>query len=247
MDVNKPERVYAVGDQPHRPPAERHHDAPQEDDDDQARRERHESWSADAAVDLAGTLSGQLTPESQEVLNAFAAQMEPLRAELETARRQAAHFHELAVEHDFLPVPNRREFLRELSHVIAHMDSLQPPPALMVVHLMNAGDIRRRMGRRACDEALCLAAQALEGAIHPTDAVGSLCGDDFGVILLNGTGETARRRAQEISDHLIGVSFDWMGVALPLTAAVGCVEIKDAWSAVQAVEAADADLRENLR
>ncbi len=247
MDVNKPEGVHAVGDHTHRPPAERHDDQPEEDPEEKARRERYRSWSADAAVDLAGALSGSLTPEAQKILNAFAAQMEPLRAEIETARKRENHYREMAAAHPFLPVPNRHEFLRELSHVIDHMDSLQPPPALLVVHAKNIGDIRRRHGRRAADLALIQIAEALEGAVHPTDAVGSLCGDDFGVILLIGGAETVVRRAGEISAHLAGQPFTWMNTPVTLETAVGWAEIRENWSAERAVEAADGRLRETLR
>jgi len=242
MDVNKPEGVHAVGDQPHKRPPERQEDKSSEDDGDAARRERYNSWSSDAAVDLDGVLDGSLTPEVQKLLNSFAAQIEPLRAEVERVKGHAAHDRELAAQHPFLPVPNRREFLRELTHVIEHRDSLSPPAALLLIHVTDIDDLRRRWGRRAADLALTHAAETINGAIHPTDAAGSLCGEDFGVILLNGDTTTAERRVAEISDRLARAPFTWMDRKMVLKIAVGKTILGEDWSAERAVEAADADL-----
>jgi len=179
MDVNKPESVIAVGDQPYRSPSERRDPDAREDADEDA---RPDTWSADAAVDLDGALAGGVTPEIQRILDAFAARIEPLRAELDVARHREAHYKEIAIAHPFLPVPNRREFLRELKHVLEHIGSLSPSVALLVAHAGNVADIRRRLGRKAADAALIQFADAIVQAIHPTEAVGSLCGEDFSYV-----------------------------------------------------------------
>lgn len=243
MDVNQPESVIPVGDQPYRQPAERHHG----ESEDPARRDADATRGEDAAVDLAGALSDELSPDARKILDALGRQMETLRAELELAHKREAHDHEMAVAHPFLPVPNRREFLRELKHVIDHMEGLSPAPAVLVVHALNLGDIRRRLGRGAADAALVHFAGRLGGAIHPTDAVGSLCGEDFGVILLNGGDETVTRRVAEIRGHLAGDQFDWSDGPVYIHSAVGWAELRPGWTAEQAVAAADARLVADLK
>lgn len=241
MDVNKPEAVHAVGDSPHRRPQERHEEHAS-DDDEAARRERYKSWSSDEAVDLDGALVDSLTPEVQKLLNTFAAQIEPLRQQLEQAVGQANHYRELATGHPFLPLPNRREFLRELNHVIAHRDSLSPRAALMVIHVKGIGVLRRRFGRATADKALIYVAETISDAIHPTDAAGSLCGDDFGVILLNGDAATAARRVADIRDRLARAPFSGAGEAAQLDIAVGVAVLGENWTPERALEAADRDM-----
>lgn len=238
MDVNKPEGVQPVGDQPHRQPQKRH-DQESEDPRDDGRN----TWSSEAAVDLDGLLAdGGVTPEVQKILDGIAAQIEPMRAELERVKAREAGYREIAVQHSYLPMPDRREFLRELTHVIDHMDSLSPPPALLVVHVPGIGDIRRKYGRQAADLALTHAAVAITSSVHPTDAVGSLSGEDFGVVLLSGGGETARRRVADIRQWLSEKPFKWQESETPLGIQAGLTVLRDDWSSARAVEAADRHL-----
>ena len=247
MDVNKSQGVHAVGDQPHRQPSDRQHAPPDDDADGKLRRERYHSWSSDAAVDLGGALSGPLSAESQKIVNALVAQMEQLRAELEIRKKREEHFRDQAAQHAFLPLPNRREFQRELNHVIDHMYSLQPSPAILMVHVVTAATFRRNHGRRAADALLGHVAEQLSVAVHPTDAVGSVGGDDFGVILLIGGAETASRRAGEIGHYLNGHTFAWLGIDYALDVAVGWADLRASLNAEQAIEAADRSLRDHLR
>ena len=183
MDVNKPQGVHAVGDQPHRQPSDRQRETPDDDADEKLRRERYRSWSSDAAVDLGGVLSGPLSAESQKIVNALVAEMELLRADLEIRKKREEHFRDQAAQHAFLPLPNRREFQRELNHVIDHMYSLHPSPAILIVHVVTAATFRRDHGRRAADALLGHVAEQLSVAVHPTDSVCSVGGDDFGATL----------------------------------------------------------------
>lgn len=245
MDVNKPTGVQTVGDQPHRPPPERHEEAPERDEDDKARRERNNSWSADATVDLGGALAGGVTPEVQHILDDFAAQIEPLRAEVGLAKKREAYYREIALAHSFLPVPNRREFTRELKHVIDHIASLSLSAALVLAHVGNIGDLRRHHGRKAADAALCHVAKAIAAAIHPTDAVGSLCGEDFGIIVLNGEPDVLNARIAAIRNHVVSPAFSWPDWHAEIDLVFGTTVLQDGWTAEQAVDIADRDLMQS--
>ena len=247
MDVNKLQGVHADGDQPHRQQSGRHHDTADEAADGEVSQEGYRLRSSDVAVDLGGVLSGPLSEESEKIVNAFVAQIEPLRAELEIRKKREEHFRDQAAQHAFLPLPNRREFQRELNHVIDHMYSLQPSPAILMVHVVTAATFRRDHGRRAADALLGHVAEQLSVAVHPTDAVGSVGGDDFGVILLIGGAETASRRAGEIGHYLNGHTFAWLGIDYALDVAVGWADLRASLNAEQAIEAADRSLRDHLR
>ena len=154
MDVNKLQGVHADGDQPHRQQYDRHHDTPDDTADGEVRQEAYRLRSSDVVVDLSGMLSGPLSVESEKIVNAFVAQIEPLRAELEILRKREEHFRDQAAQHAFLPLPNRREFRRELNYVIDHMHNLQPSPAVLMLHVVTAAPFRREYGRRAADALL---------------------------------------------------------------------------------------------
>ena len=74
--------------------------------------------------------------QSQQALEGLASQIDPLRAEVELARVREAHFKEISEQHSFLPLAGRREFLRELTHILSHMAGLNAP-VLIVLHLVN--------------------------------------------------------------------------------------------------------------
>ncbi len=247
MDVNKPQGRQAVGDQPHRQSPERQYDTPDDGAEGKARRERYQSRHSDAVVDLGGALSGPLSLETQRIVNAFVAEIEPLRDELTILRKREKHLRNQAAQHAFLPLPNRREFQREVNYVIDHIHSLQPSPAILVIHVVNAARFRLDHGRRAADALLCHVVEQLSSAVHPTDAVGSIGDDEFGVILLIGGAETASRRAEEISRYLNGNSFPWLGTEYTLEVAVGWAELHATCNAEWAIEAADRSLRDNFR
>ena len=247
MYVNKPQGVNVVGDQPHRQPSDRQHEAPEDAADEKVGREPYRSWASDTPVELGGALSVPLSADSQKIVDALVAQMELLRAELEIRIKREENFREQSAQHVFLPLPNRREFQRKLNHVIDHMQSLQPSPAILMVHVVVAAAFRREFGRHAADALLCHVAEHLSIAVHPTDAVGSVGGDDFGVILLIGGAETASRRAEEIRRYLNGHSFAWLGTDYALDVEVGWADLRASWNAEQAIKAADCSLRDQLR
>jgi GGDEF domain-containing protein len=247
MDVNKLQGVHADGEQPHRQPYDRHHDTPDDAADGEVGQEAYRLRSSDVVVDLGGVPSDLLSVESEKIVNAFVEQIEPLRAELEILRKREEHFRDQAAQHAFLPLPNRREFRRELNYVIDHMYNLQPSPAVLMLHVVTAAPFRREYGRRAADALLIHVAEHLSCAVHPTDAIGSVGDDDFGVILLIGGAETASRRAGEIGRYLNGHTFAWLGTDYPLKVIVGWADLRANWNADQAIEAADRSLRDQLR
>lgn len=241
MDVNKTDAVIPTGQSG--PSKEEKHGGekpePEQDTDDQA---GGSPWEGSEAFAVEGLLAGDLSPEIQKAFEGLARQIEPLRAEVERAKGREAHFKELAETHSFLPVPGRREFVRELTHVTQNMENLTPPPSLALLHLVNADDVRRRFGRKALDAMLAHVCAAIETVLHPTDVVGNLGGNDFGVILLNADQEQAQTKVDKIVKAVRKQPFPWQGETISLEAVAGVTGLESNSEPEAAIGNADRDL-----
>ncbi len=245
MDVNRPEGVQLVGDQPRQHPQRKN--LPELSADDEKQGEQHAAWSEQAAVEIDDSLTAGISPEAQTLLDALSAQIEPLRLELENTKASEARYKEMALQHSILSIPNRREFLRELAHVLNHLDDLSPPAAFAIVHLGKAEHIRRTYGRGALDRALVHAAALISEVLHPTDVAGSLCGSDFGIIILNGDEHSISEMSKRLTSRFAEQLFSWAGgVGCNLQPLIGAVAMESAWTVDQALEHADRRLLDGL-
>ncbi len=242
MDVNKAETIQTVGDPPHRKPGHNPGKGARDHADEDANSDNREASHATPAVALDGLPLEGLTPDVQRIIDALAAQIEPMRIEAEQAKAQAARYHELATRHPILSVPNRREFERELQHVIDHLDSLSPSAALMIVHPPLAESLRSDVGRDAADAVMASVVEIITEGIHPTDTVGSLCGYDLGIILLNGDPESVALRTESLHRRFQARAFNWQGKSYPLDARIGAAILHPDWQAGDAIAAADRHL-----
>lgn len=241
MDVNKAETIPTVGDPPGRRQERQGGKHPREQPDDDPGTEGNVPRAADA-VDIAGLPAEGLGPEAERIINTLAAQIEPMRLEAEQAKAQAERYHQLATRHPILPVPNRREFEREVQHVIDHLDTLGPSAALLIVYVAAADRLRASLGRRAADALMVQAAGTIAEAVHPTDTVGSLCGFDLGVVLLNGDAEAVALKTESLRQRFHACPFAWHGRSYPVEVAFGAAVLQAGWSAEQAIAAADRHL-----
>jgi PleD family two-component response regulator len=249
MDVNRADAVTPVGTGGG-PKQERKRDSKDEkhdkDDKTDESQPAQSPWAGTEAFAVDGVLAAGMSPEIQKVIDGLTRQIEPLRAEVERARGREAHFKELAEKHSFLPVPGRREFLRELAHVLNNMQHLAPPPNLVVLHIANADELRRRDGRQGLDGLLSHVCHVLAGTLHPTDVVGSLGGNDFGIILLAGNGDRARAKARQMEDAIRNVAFTGAGGSFAVEAVAGLATLGSITTADAALAAADRDLVNRL-
>jgi len=242
MDVNQAYGSSPVGEEPKRSPKDR--EKPEKKEDGGGGSDSQSgSWRNEDAVDVAGVLATEASPEIYEALKALTSQLEPLRAELDRAREREKQLTEMTQNHPFLPVHNRREFLRELTHVLGHMEHLSTPPALILVHASNADAVRLRAGRDTLDAFLERFASTLDSVIHPTDMIGALGGNDFGIVVLTGSREAADAVIAAMTAALDGNSLKTPHGSFPLVAKFGYVVLEDGMTAESTVAAVDADLR----
>lgn len=240
MDVNKTHSITPLG--PGGSKQGQGRDPGEEKQDKGDGEEPAESpWEGTEAFAFDGLLADGLSPEIQKAFEELTRQIEPLRAEVERARGREIHFKELAETHSFLPLPGRREFFRELTHVLAHMEGLTTP-SLIVLHLVNADDIRRRLGRNALDGVLVHVSSVIDTILEPTDVAGSLGGNDFGLIQLVSDLTLARKKAEDLIQAISANPFQWQGKITPLDTLAGVATLANMESPEAALNAADKDL-----
>ncbi len=207
-----------------------------------AGRHRGATRSIADKVSVMGIPAGMLTPEVHKAIDTLMEKTEHLSQALEWTRDQQARLQKLADSHGFLPVLNRRAFVRELGKVLAQSKHLAAPASLLCLHVTNGGTIRRERGRRALDQALAQVCRALAEELHPTDVVGSLGGDDFGVVLLAADMEGALAKGAAVAEAMRGRPFHWQGEDIVLDVASAARVLEPGADAEAVLAAADEDL-----
>lgn len=239
MDVNRTQGIAPVGGNPGGN-AGRDHPAKDHSDEFQ-----EEAANETDAFEIDG-LAAEITPAAQEVLNRLAAEIEPLRRQLEMSREREQNLREDLARHAFLPVPGRREFIRELNHVLNHLRDLAVMPSVALLHVANAEEVRRTFGRDALDRYLTHVANAVSRTLQPNDVLGSLGGSDFALILLGADASRARERMTGIINTLSAAPFHDQGQTVSLKLSSGVAELSAGTTAEAALHYADRNLLANI-
>jgi diguanylate cyclase (GGDEF)-like protein len=199
-------------------------------------------WPVTDAVSVMGIPAEMLTPQVRQALDTLVEETERLRQALTWSRERQVNLEKLSDLQDFLPVDNRRAFVRDLENVLAQAAQLTTPASLVCLHVTNAEDIRRRFGRRALDQALAHVCRVLTDHLHATDIIGSLGGNDFGIVLLVASQIEAEGKAAALTAAIRSHPCQWQGREVGLGAAAAARELQPGSSADVVMEAVDRDL-----
>jgi len=240
VDVTRSASINPV--KPADPKAQGKKQRDQEAPEDEEQAVPAETRDIDDLTVIMGVPVGDLTAEVREALGRFMEEHVRQRDELQHTRDHAAFLEEQADRHSLLPVLNRRAFLRELGRVMVHAEQSQITNGFVCCRLANYGDIFRRNGRAAADMALTHMAETLAQGLRASDVLGSLGGQDFGVILTVTDAATARQIAGQLGDALAKQKLAWDGNAFGLDAALGVHVFSTGASADAIIDAADKDL-----
>jgi len=245
MDVNQAMSIASVHQDAKKSPQ---HRDPEERDGgkDGSLPNESGSWRDDDAVEVDVSLIEGVTPEVQGIIDSLNRRIEPLRAELELAKGREAHFCELAARHSFLDIPCRREFMRELTHILTHIDHLTVPPTVIVMHLVGTEAVRMKAGRAALDRMLGEVCGIFSGLLQPADILGSLGGNDFAVIVLSADETSASSVASRLRRGISSYKFNWGRQTFHLDMVSGTRLLSVGTDAEAALDAADQDLRRRL-
>lgn len=139
------------------------------------------------------------------------AELERLRAEVETLRKRA-EAAEAAADHDVLtPALNRRGFVQALNRTMAFCTRYSAEAVLLYLDLDGFKAVNDSLGHAAGDAALVHVAKLLMANVRESDAVGRLGGDEFGLVMLNAGLDAGREKARRLAETLDQDGFIWDG------------------------------------
>jgi diguanylate cyclase (GGDEF)-like protein len=173
------------------------------------------------AASIMGVPEAELTPNVQRALLTLMGEVDQLRKETESLRAKIRDLETLADRDVFLPVLNRRAFLREVSKALALAERHDAPSALVYFDLNGFKAINDAHGHAAGDAALAKVADILSAHVRETDAVGRLGGDEFGVVLTLTPTSAAEAKAAELARAIAETPIPHDGAELRLGAAWG--------------------------
>ncbi len=173
------------------------------------------------SASIMGVPEAELTPNVQRALLSLMGEVDQLRKETEALRAKIRDLESLADHDVFLPVLNRRAFLREVSKALALAERHDAPSALLYMDLNGFKKINDTHGHAAGDTALRQVAELIAAHVRETDAVGRLGGDEFGVVLTLTPAAAAERKAEELAETIASTPILHEGVELRLGAAWG--------------------------
>ncbi|WBQ12147.1 GGDEF domain-containing protein [Hyphomonadaceae bacterium BL14] len=154
------------------------------------------------SASIMGVPEAELTPNVQRALLSLMGEVDQLRRETEALRVKVRDLENLADRDVFLPVLNRRAFLREVSRALALAERHDAPSSLIYLDLNGFKAINDTHGHAAGDAALRAVADLIAAHVRETDAVGRLGGDEFGIVLTLTPAAAAERKARELVETL---------------------------------------------
>ncbi len=209
-----------------------------EDKEDQPRHKPSPHNVNDMVTDLADSI----TPDIQKVIDALMARIDSLSIDLERAKGRERFLERQGDRHSFLDILNRRAFLGYLGRILANVGQLGDSASLMILNLLNGERIRNRYGRLALDRALGHLADTFSVALHQTDPVGGLGGNDFAIVLLVADTDKARIKAKEMVNMIENSPLTWQSNKIFLEVAFGICGLTEGLSPEEAIDIADKDM-----
>lgn len=166
----------------------------------------------------------------------WTARTRALRQQLQRERQRA---HALAREDALTGLGNRRALEEALAHEAARAARTDEPVGVLLLDVDRFKSINDVHGHTAGDACLRAVAEALLGAVRAADSCFRWGGDEFVVLLpatdLAATREAAARAAAAVADRRAPNG-------TPMSASIGCAELRRDLTVDEVFAAADADL-----
>lgn len=208
------------------------------------------------AVRILGLDPRAYPQEVQTVLSELLERIDHLRDALEQSERRQAYLEGLADRHPFLPVVNRRAFLRELAafldrHARTGADGLvaeeeEPPGTLALFYLENFEELHREHGLMVAEEALAFLARCVAHGVRTTDLVGAVGGAGIAVLLPLAQADAVQRKVETMQADLSAQPFPHEEMMLSLRVAAATVGLPREATAEGALAEVDAALRRRM-
>ena len=161
------------------------------------------------AASVMGIPRAELTPKVLEALTLILHEMDRIRWDLEVSRERESYLERLSDVHAFLPVLNRRAFVREIGKMAHHAIATETPSTLIYLDVTNLDEIKRQSGISARDDILRQITNFLVHGLREIDLIAELGGGDFGIILNIADEQAARDKAGKFANHLRSEQFEF--------------------------------------
>jgi diguanylate cyclase len=172
-----------------------------------------------------------------------------MRTRVAALEQEARELHDkLALERDraridpLTGVANRKAFDERIAQEIARRKHTDASVILLVWDIDNFKSINDSYGHRAGDRVLQSVAQCLAVGVRSTDFVARIGGEEFAMVMIGPTMDTALGMANELRAAVEGLRFHSRGKPITVTASCGITEIKEREAAAAAFDRADAAL-----
>lgn len=209
--------------------------------DQQEEQKDHSPHAHDEpAINIGGLLGLEdLSPEVQHAFEKLAAEVEPLRRQVARLEEELTQALELEYAHSILPTLNRRGFLVSLEKLLGRLGQTESRPALILLNLTNAEEIRRTLGRAVLDDALRRVLDVLNDDGVQAMIVGNVGGNDFALVVLESGLDAVRTRADQLAATLRAVH---IAGDTALQTRIGIAVLGPGMTPEAALAAADRDL-----
>jgi diguanylate cyclase (GGDEF)-like protein len=166
-------------------------------------------------------------------------EVDALRHELALIKKRLDEMEKAADRDPFLPLFNRRAFVRESTRHISQNRLGAEPSSLVYFDLNYLKKINDTYGHVAGDAVLYHFAEMLASHAGDGDHVGRLGGDEFGMLLNRATRELAVQKAEALAEALRNSPLVWSGQTIPISFSYGTFEVRSGDSAEIAMARAD--------
>ena len=198
-------------------------------------------WAENNAFKLYG-ITAEVTPEIAVAFENLTQKIEPLRQKLEYANTQIEALRKKMGQHIFLPIPNRREFIRELTYLISQSNYSINSSSLLMMHFYSLDNIRQKLGRKILDEALMHVAQIIGGALGPNDIFGCVGGNDFAAVIVTRGAISIDDRFNKLTKAFTVNPFISKEIRYSVEPRIGSVKMVPHLTAEDAIYSADLNL-----
>jgi diguanylate cyclase (GGDEF)-like protein len=181
----------------------------------------------------------EMTPKVEAALSKILNEFNCQREELAHIRDHALFLEKQAEYHEFLPILSKHALVGNLSRIMVHSERASLMNGFVYLHIRNLGKIRRLHGHQAADHVLIHAANILQNDLRESDVLGSLGGDDFGIILTVTDAESVKDKALELTKLLEAQRVSWEALFIDIVIWTGIHIFRSAPTPEEIIEAAD--------
>ncbi len=204
---------------------------------------RYDPVDGDIGVEHASRVFGlseaELTPAVRAAIAAMTGEITDLRTQIKKLDESLSNAESMADHDPLVPLFNRRAFMRELSRLMSFARRYGLDASIVFFDLDGFKSINDTYGHAAGDKVLCAVADVLVQQTRESDLLGRIGGDEFVAILTSVSPDTAKQKAEQLSDAIANICVRHDGQELSVSASIGIAPLDDTYSPEEQISRAD--------